>query len=181
MFRCSSAASPVPPLRGQAGSTRRSARSWICQPGSAGGALRGWATGLTLALDGSRLNCNSSGILDAIVGCRKNGLYGSQINFSLLVDAATGSPVGYRYFAGSSSDVSTLEDFTSIWNACGLPDKNPMIVVDRGYYSQEGLIKLGNQGYRFLAEAKTGCKLVKSINRGPELRVLPGVVTSRKC
>ena len=38
-----------------------------------------------------------------------------------------------------------------------------MIVVDRGYYSQESLIKLGNQGYRFLAGAKTGYKLVKSI------------------
>jgi len=116
-----------------------------------------------LALDGSRIDCNSDKILDAVVGRRKNGSYASQINFSLLVDASSGSPVGYRYFSGNTNDVSTLEDFTNIWNAYGLVDKDPMIVVDRGYYSQESLIKLGNQGYRFLAGAKTGYKLVKSI------------------
>lgn len=96
-----------------------------------------------LALDGSRIDCNSDNILDAVVGRRKNGSYASQINFSLLVDASSGSPVGYRYFSGNTNDVSTLEDFTNIWNAYGLVDKDPMIVVDRGYYSQESLIKLG--------------------------------------
>lgn len=116
-----------------------------------------------LALDGSRLDCSSDNILDAVVGRRKNGLYASQINFSLLVDANSGSPVGYRYFSGNTNDVSTLEDFTTLWNVYGLSDKDPMIVVDRGYYSQESLIKLGLQGYRFLAGAKTGYKLVKKI------------------
>lgn len=116
-----------------------------------------------LALDGSRIDCNSDNILDTVIGRRKNGSYASQINFSLLVDASSGSPVGYRYFSGNTNDVSTLEDFTNIWNAYGLVDKDPMIVVDRGYYSQESLIKLGNQDYRSLAGAKTGYKLVKSI------------------
>ncbi len=116
-----------------------------------------------LALDGSRIDCGSGNILDAVVGRRKNGLYAPQINFSLLVDANSGSPVGYRYFSGSTNDVSTLEDFTNLWNAYGLPDKDPMLVVDRGYYNQESLIKLGQEGYRFLAGAKTGYKLVKTI------------------
>lgn len=43
-----------------------------------------------LALDGSRIDCNSDNILDAVVGRRKNGSYASQINFSLLVDASSG-------------------------------------------------------------------------------------------
>lgn len=116
-----------------------------------------------LALDGSRLDCNSSNILEAAVGRRKDGTFGSQINFSLLVDATTGSPVGYRYYSGVTNDISTLEDFVNIWNAYGLLAKDPMLVVDRGYYSQEALIKLGLQGYRFLAGAKTGFKIVKSI------------------
>lgn len=117
----------------------------------------------TLALDGSRIDCSSDNILEAVVGRRKNGLYAPQVNFSLLVDANSGSPVGYRYFAGSTNDVSTLEDFTSLWNAYGLPDKNPMLVVDRGYFNLEMLIKIGLQGYRFLAGAKTCYKLVKTI------------------
>ena len=123
-----------------------------------------------LALDGSRIDCGSKNIIEAVVGRRKNGLYAAQINFSLLVDASTGAPVGYRYFSGTTNDVSTLEDFTTIWNAYGLLDKDPMIVVDRGYYSQEGLIRLGRQGYRFLAGAKTGYSLVKTIieNRNSE-------------
>ena len=116
-----------------------------------------------LALDGSRLDSNSHNILDSVVGRRKNGLYASQINFSLLVDATRGAPVGYRYFSGSTNDVLILEDFTNIWNTYGLREKDPMIVVDRGYYSQEALIKLGQNGYRFLAGAKTSYKIVKSI------------------
>ena len=116
-----------------------------------------------LALDGSRIECNSDNILDAVVGRTKDGQYASQINYSLLVDASRGDPVGYRYFAGSTNDIATVEDFTHLWNAYGLPDKDPMIVVDRGYYSQEVLIKLGKQGYRFLAGAKTCFKIVKSI------------------
>ena len=77
-----------------------------------------------LALDGSRIDCSSKNIIEAVVGRRKNGLYAPQINFSLLVDASTGAPVGYRYFSGTTNDVSTLEDFTTIWNAYGLLD-NP--------------------------------------------------------
>lgn len=38
-----------------------------------------------------------------------------------------------------------------------------MLVVDRTYFNQESLIKLGREGCRFLAGAKTGCKLVKTI------------------
>ena len=116
-----------------------------------------------MALDGSRIDCSSDNILEAVVGRRKNGLYAPQINFSLLVDANAGFPVGYRYFVGSTNAVSTLEDFTSLWNAYGLPDKNPMLVVDRGYFNLEMLIKIGLQGYRFLAGAKTCYKLVKTI------------------
>ena len=101
--------------------------------------------------------------IDASVGKAKDGTFTKQINFSLLVDAENGAPVGYRWFSGATNDVSTLEDFTSIWNAYGLMSKDPMIVVDRGYYSQEGLVKLGKQGYRFLAGAKTGFRLVKSM------------------
>ena len=123
-----------------------------------------------LALDGSRIDCNSDNIIDSAVGKKKDGSFGPQINFSLLVDAQFGSPVGYRWFAGSTNDVSTLEDFTHIWNAYGLREKDPMIVVDRGYYSQEALVKLGTDGYRFLAGAKTGYNLVKSIieERNPD-------------
>ena len=38
-----------------------------------------------------------------------------------------------------------------------------MLVVDRGYYNQESLIKLGQEGYHFLAGAQTGYRLVKTI------------------
>lgn len=116
-----------------------------------------------LALDGSRLDCNSPNILEAALGKKKDGTFGPQINFSLLVDAEQGIPVGYRWFSGVTQDISTLEDFTSLWNLYGLKDKDPMIVVDRGYYSQDALVKLGTQGYRFLAGAKTGYRLVKDI------------------
>lgn len=94
----------------------------------------------TLALDGSRIDCSSDNILEAMVGRRKNGLYAPQINFSLLVDAKLGSSVGYRYFAGSANVVSTLEVFPSLGNVYSLPDKYSMFVVDRWYFNLEMLM-----------------------------------------
>lgn len=116
-----------------------------------------------LALDGTRINSNSDNILDSVVGKAKNGLFAQQINHSLLVDAVNGAPVAYRYYSGSTNDVSTLEDFTRIWDEYDLREKEPMLVFDRGYYQIEAFVKLGKAGYRFLVGAKTNFKLVRSI------------------
>ena len=52
-----------------------------------------------LALDGTGIDCNSGKISLAAVGKKKDGAFGPQINFSMLVNATTGDPISCRYCA----------------------------------------------------------------------------------
>ncbi|MCF0253162.1 MAG: transposase [Duodenibacillus sp.] len=116
-----------------------------------------------LALDGTRIRCQSKNIKDAAPGKSKEGDIVKQINFSMMVNAKTGEPVGYRYFAGNVPDVSTLQDFRAVWEDVGIADKQATMLLDRGYFSQSELISLHRAGLRYIVGAKTSLKEIRSI------------------
>ena len=119
--------------------------------------------GEILALDGTRVDCNSENISLAAVGKKKDGSYGPQINVSLVINVKNGSPICYRAYAGNISDISTLDDLRKMWTDIGISEKSPLILMDRGYPNQEEFVNLDRDGYRFLIGAKTSMKLVKDV------------------
>lgn len=116
-----------------------------------------------LALDGTRLDCNSDSITLGAVGKRKDGNFGRQINFSVLFNATSGEAVCYRAYAGNYNDVCTLADFRSLWKNFGISDYEPTIIADRGYYKGEELVNLNNDRIQFLVGGKTSLNCVSNI------------------
>lgn len=119
--------------------------------------------GEILALDGTRIDCNSENISLAAVGKRKDGSYGPQINVSLMINVKDGSLICYRAYAGNVSDISTLDDLRKLWTDIGIYAKSPLILMDRGYPNQAEFANLDRDGYRFLIGAKTSMKIVKDV------------------
>ena len=119
-----------------------------------------------LALDGTRLDCESDNIELSAQGKRKNGTYGRQINFSVLFNATRGEALSYRAYAGNFNDVCTLDDFRSIWREHGIAEKSPRLILDRGYFSQDQLVRLDRDGFKFLVGAKTTLNCVKDVIEG---------------
>ena len=119
--------------------------------------------GEILALDGTRIDCNSENISLAAVGKRKDGSYGPQINVSLMINVKDGSLICYRAYAGNVSDISTLDDLRKLWTDIGIYVKSPLILMYRGYPNQDEFANLDRDGYRFLIGAKTSMKIVKDV------------------
>ena len=119
--------------------------------------------GEILALDGTRIDCNSENISLAAVGKRKDGSYGPQINVSLMINVKDGSLICYRAYAGNVSDIRTLDDLRKLWTDIGIYAKSPLILMDRGNPNQDEFANLDRDGYRFLIGAKTSMKIVKDV------------------
>lgn len=119
--------------------------------------------GEILALDGTRIDCNSENISLAAVGKRKDGSYGPQINVSLMINVKDGSLICYRAYAGNVSDISTQDDLRKLWTDIGIYAKSPLILMDRGNPNQDEFANLDRDGYRFLIGAKTSMKIVKDV------------------
>lgn len=119
--------------------------------------------GEILALDGTRIDCNSENISLAAVGKRKDGSYGPQINVSLMINVKDGSLICYRAYAGNVSDIRTLADLRKLWTDIGIYAKSPLILMDRGNPNQDEFANLDRDGYRFLIGAKTSMKIVRDV------------------
>ena len=119
--------------------------------------------GEIVALDGTRIDCNSDNIDLAAVGKRKDGTYGPQVNVSLLVNVENGKLICYRAYAGNVTDISTLDDLRTMWTDVGIDQKTPLILMDRGYPSQQEFLRLHQDGDKFLIGAKTSMNIVKDV------------------
>ena len=119
--------------------------------------------GEIVALDSTRIDCNSNNIDLAAVGKRKDGTYGPQVSVSLLINVDNGGLICYRAHAGNVSDLSTLDDLRTMWTDVGIDQKAPLILMDRGYPSQQEFLRLHKDGYKFLIGAKTSMNIVKNV------------------
>lgn len=116
-----------------------------------------------LGVDGTFLDCNSERISAAHKGKRKDGTYGPQINLSMVVNATTGVPVGYRWYSGDTHDGKTLEDLKEIWKDSKIAEKDVTFIWDRAYYGASRLAELDREGIKFIAGAKSGLNIIKDI------------------
>ena len=116
-----------------------------------------------LALDGTRIDCNSGKISLAAVGKKKDGTFGPQINFSMVVNATTGDPISYRYYAGNTNDSSTMEDFRAMFKDYGIHDRDVQFVMDRGYFKSCELAEWNAQGLKYIVGTKTNISAIKEI------------------
>ena len=139
--------------------------------------------GQLLALDGTRVDCNSEGISYGAKGKKKDGTYGRQINFSVLVNASNGQCLGYRIFAGNVPDTLTVEDFRHLWDEFGIAESEPVIIMGRGYYDEEDLTLLSNDGIGFIVGAKSNLDCVKEVvsERNNDFRDVRYQLSYRKC
>ena len=119
--------------------------------------------GEIVALDGTRLDSFSENISLAAVGKRKDGTFGPQVNLSILLNVRTGAIVSYRAYGGNVNDISTLNDLRHLWSDIGISEKEPVILMDRGYPSQKEFIDLDRDGFKFLIGARASMSVIKKI------------------
>ena len=116
-----------------------------------------------LALDGTRIDCNSRKISAAAIGKKKNGTTGPQINFSLACNTTSGYPICYRWYAGNINDSSTMDDFRALFVEFGLNDRKITTASDRGYYVSEELARWCKEKLSFIVGVKTNVKIVRDV------------------
>lgn len=116
-----------------------------------------------LALDGTKIDCNSKNIEIACIGKDKKGGFSKQITYSLLMNVNTGQSVGYDTFAGNVHDSSSIEPYLHLWEPIGVKDKEAALVFDRGFFSQKAVVKLSECGYNYLFGVKTNVKAVSDL------------------
>ena len=85
------------------------------------------------------------------------------MSVSLLINIDNGGLICYRAHEGNVSDLSTLDDLRTLWTDVGIDQKAPLILMDRGYPSQQELLRLHKDGYKFLISAKTSMNIVKNV------------------
>ena len=122
-----------------------------------------------IALDSTRIACQSDNIVKAQKGKSKKGTFEKQVSISLLFNAATGSTISYRTYAGNTNDCKTLEDVRALWKEFGHIEKAPVMIADRGYSSIDQMVQMDKDGIRFLFAVKTNWSAVQfMINDGQD-------------
>ena len=85
--------------------------------------------GEIVALDSTRIDCNSNNIDLAAVGKRKDGTYGPQVSVSLLINVDNGGLICYRAHAGNVSDLSTLDDLRTMWMSVSIKKRRSFLWI----------------------------------------------------
>lgn len=116
-----------------------------------------------IAVDGTFLDSNSTQIAAAAVGKRKDGTFGPQINFSMVSNATTGVPLGYRWYSGDTHDVKTLDDLKELWEDFKLNRKDVEFIWDRGYFDAQRMAEFDLAGFKFISGTKVGLNIIQEI------------------
>lgn len=90
----------------------------------------------------------------ARVGKRKDGTYGNHITFSMLFNAANGRAIGYSPFAGNEPNTKALDALMVLLKDFEIGNKEPVVIVDCGYYNYDRLVKLLTEGPVLLSEPR---------------------------
>lgn len=112
------------------------------------------------ALDSTSISTYSKNLTDANWGHNKDGDNLEQINVLFLVNQKTGLPLYYRYYSGSTPDVSTVSHILKDYARMGL-NRKAILVADRGYSSIKNINKLYQDNQSFILNMKVGFSLCK--------------------
>ena len=109
-----------------------------------------------IAIDGHAIrSCSDENDL-AETGYKYNHLKTDQVNLLMGYDVEHGYPLFARVFRGSTVDVSTIKDITSVYEF-----KKILFIVDRGFYSSENLKLFSKNGSTFIIPLPSNTKLFK--------------------
>lgn len=108
------------------------------------------------ALDSTSISTYSRFLNEADWGHNKDGDNLKQINVLFIVNQKTGCPIYYRYYAGSTPDVSTISCTLKEYARLGI-NRKAILVADRGYSSIKNINRcyqndqsfIFNMGLRF--------------------------------
>lgn len=107
-----------------------------------------------LALDDTKISSKSNGISLAKVRKRKDGTYGKHITFSMLFNATNGRAIGYCPFAGNEPNTKALDALMVSLKDFEIGNKEPVVIVDCGYYNHDRLVKLLTEDPFLLSEPR---------------------------
>lgn len=136
-----------------------------------------------IALDGTKIPCNSKNIAIAAIGKDKNGGFSNQISFSMLAHIPTGQAVGYEYYAGNIPDISSIDCYMNQWQTVGIQDQDVTFVMDRGFFSKEAITKFCGANIKFLVGMRTNVKVVSNLieNRNYEFYEPTSLLNNADC
>ena len=114
------------------------------------------------ALDSTSISTCSDDLDFAELGHKKDGDQLKQINVVMLVNQSTGCPLYYRYYAGSTPDVSTFIHLLKEYARMGL-NRRAILVADRGYGSVKNIHKLYQDNQSFILNMKLNFSICKNL------------------
>lgn len=120
------------------------------------------STNVYYALDSTSISTYSNSLTDAAWGHNKDGDQLEQINVLFLVNQKTGCPLYYRYYSGSTPDISTISHLLKEFARMGL-NRKAVLVADRGYSSINNINKLYQDKQSFLFNMRTSFSLCKQL------------------
>jgi transposase len=105
---------------------------------------------------------SSSKLLETLeYGHNRDGDGLPQMNLSIIAHKTLGIPLGFQTYPGSIADVSTIRNTVALLRSLGLDA--PVLIMDRGFYSQSNLADILSAGYDFIMPAPMRLDEAKSI------------------
>lgn len=105
---------------------------------------------------------SSSKLLELLeYGHNRDGDDLPQMNLSIIAHKTLGIPLGFQTYPGSISDVSTIRNTVARLRSLGLD--SPVLIMDRGFYSQSNLVDIMSAGYDFIIPTPMRLDEAKSI------------------
>lgn len=92
-----------------------------------------------------------------------------QFNLGLVVEREEGIPITYDIYPGSITDVTTLKRTTEKLKILGV--EHPLLILDRGFFSQDNLLKLLDDKTTFVIGATTKLKEMEQLFNNTYLEI----------
>jgi transposase len=112
------------------------------------------------AYDITSISSYSENIESVKYGHNKDGDDLGQINLAIIVGEKSLLPVYYRILPGNINDVTTINKFILDTKFLNITDLK--FVMDRGFYSNNNIIQLHQNDYKFVIGIKTNIKMIST-------------------
>ena len=113
---------------------------------------------ICISQDSSNVNNQAGELSKSVFGNAKDDKHKRIINFSIAFDQTNRVPLAIADYHGALNDVSQLKPF--IQRMKGLGYKAPTLILDRGYFGEENIHTMDDEGYHFLMMVKGHKELV---------------------
>ena len=116
-----------------------------------------------LSIDSTNFECESENITNVAFGVGKHKERQNQIGVYFIVGHQSKMPVLYRVFAGNIHDSTTIEDFIKRAKELDLNKGHKIHVGDKGYYSEQNVIKATEENLKVIFSVKCFPKYINDL------------------